>query len=75
MDQTHSTSDRDEAQQILESLRQIQDDAVLRAEAETNPEAVMDRLGLAGVARHAVAFGIAGLLIAPVAVHPNFFWN
>jgi hypothetical protein len=72
---TSGTEDRDDAQEILGALRQIQDNAELRAEAEINPEAVVDRLGLSGIARHAVAFGIAGLLIAPVIARPESFWG
>ena len=64
----------DEAQDILEALRQIQDSEDLRTEAARDPESVMNRLGLSGVARHAVAFGIAGLLVAPV-MHPAGWWN
>jgi hypothetical protein len=76
-----TTSSTDEAQEILSALRQIQNDAELRAEAASNPEGVMDRLGVSGIARHAVAFGIAGLLAAPVVARytselvPNNFWG
>jgi hypothetical protein len=69
-----TTQGTDEAQVILESLRKIQDSEELRAEAATNPESVMDRLGLSGVARHAVAFGIAGLLVGHGLVKPMGFW-
>jgi hypothetical protein len=55
--------DHDEAQDILDSLRQIQDTPELQAEAKSNPESVLNRLGLSGVVRHAVAFGIAGLAL------------
>jgi len=77
----NSTSGTDDAQEILSALRQLQDDAELRTEAQTNPERVMDRLGVAGIARHAVAFAIAGLLAAPVitsgapVANPNGFWQ
>ncbi len=50
----------DEAQEILEALRQIQDS---------------DRLQLSGVARHAVAFGISGMLVATHLVKPAGWWN
>ena len=68
----------DEAQNILEALRQIQENDELRSDAAKNPESVLNRLGLSGAARHAVAFGIAGLLIAPIATRPmgiTGFWN
>ena len=66
---------QDEAQEILEALRQIQDSEDLRTEATRDPESVMNRLGLSGVARHAVAFGIAGMLIAPVTMGPMGWWQ
>jgi hypothetical protein len=65
----------DEAQDILEALRQIQDSEDLRTEAATDPESVLNRLGLSGIARHAVAFGIAGLLVVPGLVHTDGWWN
>jgi hypothetical protein len=65
---------QDEAQQILEALRQVQDSPELQAEAAKSPESVLDRLGLSGVARHAVALGIAGLLVAEVGITPDSFW-
>ncbi len=65
----------DEAQDILEALRQIQDSEDLRTEAATDPESVMNRLGLSGIARHAVAFGIAGLLVAPAVMRTDGWWN
>jgi hypothetical protein len=70
-----STQGRDEAQDILEALRQIQDSEELRTEAARDPESVMNRLGLSGVARHAVAFGIAGLLVAPIVARPAGWWS
>jgi hypothetical protein len=65
----------DEPRAILEALRQIHDSEELRLEAANNPESVMDRLGLSGVVRHAVAFGIAGMLMAPIAMDPSSWWN
>ncbi len=65
----------DEAQDILEALRQIQESDDLRTEAATDPESVLNRLGLSGIARHAVAFGIAGLLVAPSLLHTDGWWN
>lgn len=74
MDINASRSD-DQAQQILSALQQIQDNPALRAEASTNPEGVMNRLKLSGIARHAVALGIAGMLVAPAIVsQPDVFW-
>jgi hypothetical protein len=65
----------DEAQEILEALRKIQENDELRAEAVKNPDAVAARLGLSGIARHAVAFGIAGLLVAPAITRPTGWWS
>jgi hypothetical protein len=62
-----NSQDRDDAQQILEAMRQIQENPELKADAETQPESVLDRLGLAGVARHAVALAIAAAVVAPAA--------
>jgi hypothetical protein len=69
------TNDTNEAQEILDALRQIQETPELRAEAATQPQSVLDRLKLSGVARHAVALGMTALLVAPVAgVKPNSVW-
>jgi hypothetical protein len=70
----NSTSSQNEQQQILETIQQIQDSAELRAEAQTNPDAVLGRFQLSAIARQAVALGIAGLLVAPVVVHVETFW-
>jgi hypothetical protein len=66
--------DLDEAQQILDALHEIQDNPELRSEAQRNLPAALDRLGVSGVARHAVAFGVAGLLVAPALLKPDAFW-
>jgi hypothetical protein len=74
---TNTKPDHDEAQEILDALRKIQQTPELREAAKSNPESVVNRLGLSDVARHAVAFGIAGLLVGgPVAggVHLNGWW-
>jgi hypothetical protein len=65
---------QDEAQDILEALRQIQDSEELRTEAARDPESVMNRLGLSGIARHAVAFGITAMIMAPVFELPMGWW-
>lgn len=66
---------QDEAQEILEALRQIQDSEDLRTEATRDPESVMNRLGLSGIARHAVAFGITAMLMSPIIDLPYGWWN
>jgi hypothetical protein len=66
---------RDEAQDILEALREIQDSEELRAEAAKDAPSVLNRLGLSGVPRQAVAFAIAGLITAPQILHAQSWWN
>ena len=60
--------------QILNALEQIQASPELQAEAQTNPESVLNKLRLSGTARHAVALGIAGLLVVPGFLTPQTFW-
>jgi hypothetical protein len=69
--------EQDEAQAILEALRQIQDNPELQAEARRNPESLLDRLNLSGIARSAVTLGITTLGVAATSkqmVCPNGFW-
>jgi hypothetical protein len=74
---TNTSTEHDEAQDILDALRKIQDSLELTAEAKTNPESVVSRLGLSGVARHAVAFALGIVVVAPGAVQamPQSFWH
>jgi hypothetical protein len=71
--------DHDEAQDILDALREIQDSPELQADARTNPESVLNRLGLSGVARHAVAFVFTvGLVVPNITAHVSTtdgFWG
>jgi hypothetical protein len=69
-----TSPEHDEAQEILEALRQIRDSEELRAEAAKNPESVMNRLGVSGITRHAVAFGISGLLVGSHVMRPAGWW-
>ena len=62
------SQDRDDAQQILEAMRTIQENPELKAQAQTQPETVLNRLGLSGVARHAVALALALAVVGPAAV-------
>jgi hypothetical protein len=72
----NSNTDRDEAREILEALRQIQDKPELQAEAKADPDAVMNRLGLSGIARHSVALGIAVITVgANHVAHANSWWS
>lgn len=62
---------------IVDAVQEIQSSPELQAQARTDLPGLLDRLKLSGVARHAVASGLAlGLVVAsgPVA-HPNGFWN
>lgn len=70
----HSTRTQEE---ILGALRQIQQSPELQAEAQANPDSVLNRLNLSGIARHAVAMGVAALVVAPAAklAVPEGFWN
>lgn len=76
---TPTNSDHDEAQDILDALRKIQDSPELRAEAKSDPESAVTRLGLSGVTRHAVAFALTLALVGtPIAARhmtPNTFWQ
>ena len=74
---TSNTQNNEQAQEIINAMREISDSEELRAEAATNPESVLSRLGLSGIARHAVALGIAGFVVAsqtPPAAAPQTFW-
>jgi hypothetical protein len=70
--------DQDCAQDILVALLEIQNTPGMQAEAVAAPESIMDRLGLSGVARHAVAFAITAFALAPSVaqlVHTDAYWN
>jgi hypothetical protein len=71
---TNTNQEPDDAEEILEALRQIQDNPALQAEAKTEPESVLDRLKLSGAARHAVAFGITAVLLGHLAPAPRPYW-
>jgi hypothetical protein len=77
MNNPNSTPRHDEAQAILEALRQIQDNPELQAEARRNPSRVLDRLNLSGIARSAVTLGITAMGAAVTVKHaqPNGWWN
>jgi hypothetical protein len=69
--------EQDEAQAILEALRQIQDNPELQAEARRDPESLLDRLNLSGIARSAVTLGITALSVTATSRHmlqPCGFW-
>jgi hypothetical protein len=63
----------DEAQIILDALREIQDNPELQTQVEKDPESFLSRLGLSSVARHAVALGITVMLAAPVVARTNWW--
>jgi hypothetical protein len=62
---------QDEAQSILDAIQTIENSPELKSEAQTNPGSAMDRLGLTGIARHAVAFAITAAVAAPLAHSAN----
>ena len=67
---------RDETQVIIDALRTIQDNPELKAEADARPESVLDRLGLRGIARQAVAFGIIAAAVGVEASQQTVeFWT
>jgi hypothetical protein len=75
---TQTNYEQDNAQNILAALREIHDTPGLQAEAIAKPESTMNRLGLSGVARHAVAFALAVAIVGPAAAHavtPDGFWQ
>jgi hypothetical protein len=71
--------DNECAQDILNAVREIQDTPGLEAELATRPESVMDRLGLFGVVRHAVAFAFTVGVVVPGGIHnivrTDGFWQ
>ncbi len=70
-----NTQDNADAQQILDAMRQIHESPELQAESAIQPENVLTRLGLSGVARHAVALAIAAAVVVPtVAEPPQGIW-
>jgi hypothetical protein len=70
-----NTQNQNETEQILETIRQIQQSPELTAEAQTNPDSVLDRFQLSTIARQAVSLGIAGLLVVGAVQKPTNFWN
>ena len=56
---------QDQAQDILDALRKIQNTPDLKAQAATHLESVLNVLGLSGVARRAVAFSMVNGAGAP----------
>ena len=73
------TEQNSEPEEIIEALQQIQDSPELKAEAASNPETLLDRLKLSGIARHAVAFAITAALVTPAVsdhfARPKSWWG
>lgn len=65
-----------QARAIVEAIREFQTNPQLLDEARIDTPAVMDRLGLSGTVRHAVAAALA-LSIGGVAMMPGtpIFWT
>ena len=69
---------QDSTQDVLAALRQIQNTPDMQVEAATQPETLVNRLGLSGIARHAVLFAITAAIVLPAThnvVHPDGFWQ
>jgi hypothetical protein len=69
------TETNDQAQEILEALRKVQDTPELKAQAATNPRSVMNKLGLSGTARRAVSVALLTMAVAPVSMGAEGFWS
>jgi hypothetical protein len=69
------TETNDQAQEILEALRKVQDTPELKAQAATNPQSVMNKLGLSGTARRAVSVALLTMAVAPVSMGAEGFWS
>jgi hypothetical protein len=65
----------DQAQDILEALRKIQDNPELNTQARSNPELVLNKLGLSGTARRAVSVALLTMAVAPISMNATGFWN
>lgn len=65
-----------EARAIMQAIRELQTNPQLLDTARTDTQAAMDRLGLSGTARHAVAAALA-LSLTGVALVPGIpvFWT
>ncbi len=64
----------DQAQDILEALRKIQDNPELNTQAKSNPELVLNKLGLSGTARRAVSVALLTMAVAPISMNASGFW-
>jgi hypothetical protein len=70
----NSNETNDQAQEILEALRKVQDTPELKAELARDPQSVINKLAVSGIARHAVALGIAAMVVAPAAPQRSLAW-
>jgi hypothetical protein len=70
-------ADLSDASAIIEAVRRLYESAELRGEAVTNAPSALDRLGLSGVARQAVAASVATTLVGSGFIWPpraSIFW-
>ncbi len=65
----------DDVHTIVDAMEQIQRDADLRTLAQESPSLALDRLGLKGIARHAVAAGLTLTLAGVATVTPTVWWQ
>jgi hypothetical protein len=66
-----------DARAIVSAIRRLRANPAQRVEARTNAPAVLDRLGLVGTARYAVAATLGVTLSGEVAALPGtpWFWS
>ena len=65
----------EEQREILEAVEKISASPELRDEASSDPEGLLDRLNLKGIARQAVAVSITVLLVGGAHVKPDSWWG
>ena len=59
---------------VADSMRKLQEDPSLMAVAREDKEVALDRLGLQGIARQAVAAGITMALAGVAVVNVSSWW-
>ena len=65
---------QDTQKTVADSMRKLQEDPSLMAAAREDKEVALDRLGLKGIARQAVAAGITMALAGVAVVNAASWW-
>lgn len=65
----------DETREIVAAVHRIHTDPELRAAVHSDPNGVLDRLGLRGSARDAVSSVLGASLAAAAVIQPMGFWS